>query len=220
MTAQFVTRTHETSNIYTFSFRMEQDISFIAGQFLELIIDHENPDSRGIQRWFTISSSPNMLPLLNVTVRISKRPSSFKQSLFTLKQGDTVQIKDVMGDFVLPKNIQKPLAFMVYGIGVTPLGSMLRQLHDTNETRDIQIMYGLKEQTDRLWPDLLPVNTHYFESAAETMTYDQALHIIPDLPNRMLYVSGPESFVEKMLSDARKKNHPEHRLVGDFFHNY
>lgn len=221
MTVQYDSRIHESANIYTFVFRVQEPLSFIAGQFLELVMDHPNPDERGTRRWFTISSSPQLLPEVRITTRIPIRPSSFKQALMQLEPGDTVQITDIMGDFVLPKNTQKPLAFIVQGIGVTPLGSILSDPDTQGQSRDMRIIYSASVEDDYIWRDMLPHTTIFHKAArSEPLTYTKAQSIIPDLRDRILYVSGSEHFVERMLAEARKKDHPEHRLVGDFFHNY
>lgn len=220
MTATYVSRTQETATITTFTFLIAEQLSFIAGQFLEMAIEHARPDDRGTRRWFTISSSPETLPYLTITVRIPEQPSSFKRALLALTPGSTVTIRDVMGDFVLPKNTSKPLAFITYGIGITPVGSMLRYLTDRSETRDLAIIYAGREQTDFLWQNLLPQRTQYIEAKPEEITYAHARMLIPDLENRTVYVSGAERFVEVLLTEARKQNHPEHKLVGDYFHNY
>lgn len=43
------------------SFRLQPDVPFDwqAGQFLHYTLPHENPDDRGIRRWFTIASAPH-----------------------------------------------------------------------------------------------------------------------------------------------------------------
>ncbi len=46
-------------NIKTFWWKPERPVRYTAGQFIELMLPHENSDKRGSKRWFTLSSSPS-----------------------------------------------------------------------------------------------------------------------------------------------------------------
>src|SRR4051812_34213512 len=118
----------EAANITTFFFRPEKPVQYTAGQFTELYLPHNNPDKRGIKRWFTISSSPSE-ELLSITTKFTpEKGSSFKETLRKLVPGTEVHLEEPMGDFVLPKLIQTPLIFVAGGIGITPFHSILEWL--------------------------------------------------------------------------------------------
>jgi ferredoxin-NADP reductase len=71
-------------NIQTFWFKPDKPVRYVAGQFIELTLPHDNPDKRGIKRWFTLSSSPTE-PLISITTKHAENiVSSFKQNLFNL----------------------------------------------------------------------------------------------------------------------------------------
>ncbi len=48
------------------------------------------------------------------------------------------------GDFTLPKNKKKKFMFIAGGIGITPFRSMVKYLKDTNDTRDIALLYSVR----------------------------------------------------------------------------
>ena len=125
-----------TADVYTFWFTPNKPLDYTAGQFTELTLPHEAADSRGIKRWFTLSSSPTE-QLLGITTKLAEQPSSFMKSLFSLQPGDVVNFSAAMGDFVLPINKTIPLLFVVGGIGVTPLRSMMQWLKDSNQKSQI-----------------------------------------------------------------------------------
>ena len=144
----------DAPQILTFYFKTEQPLRYTAGQFIELTIPHDKPDSRGIKRWFTLSSSPTQ-SLVAITTKFAvENGSSYKLALHNLKPGTQLTVSDPMGDFVLPKLIQTPLVFVAGGIGITPFVSMLQWLIDTGETRPIKMMLGVRTENEIVFEDL------------------------------------------------------------------
>src|SRR5689334_9369093 len=88
----------EAPDITSFYFIPEHPLRYVAGQFIELMLPHNNPDERGIKHWFTLSSAPGH-EQVSITTRHAEKPSTFKQTLWKLKPGDTVVMSEPMGDF-------------------------------------------------------------------------------------------------------------------------
>src|ERR1035438_226526 len=87
---------NDSKTINSFWFDPERPLDYIAGQFIEMTIEHDEPDDRGIKRWFTVSSSPCDAPLISITTKFSDPSSSFKKALHGLKKADQVTISDPM----------------------------------------------------------------------------------------------------------------------------
>ena len=67
--------------IYSFTFQNSENLRWEAGQFLQIVLPHKNPDDRGIKRFFTISSAPYEKVVM-ITTRIDvKNSSTFKKAL-------------------------------------------------------------------------------------------------------------------------------------------
>src|SRR3989344_3409331 len=132
------TETHR-NGYFTIYFRPSQKFQYSAGQFIELIIDHKNPDSRGTRRWFTLSSAPHE-PVLAVTTKTGPCLSTFKQALLRLNKDDEVEISQAMGDFVLPRSTTIPVLFIAGGIGITPIHSILKSHAHSTEDRHISLI--------------------------------------------------------------------------------
>lgn len=98
---EFIGRNHVAADIWQLHFKKPRGFIFTAGQYLEVTVDDPNPDERGNQRWFTISASPTQADII-ITTRLVEQHSEFKDDLFGLKPGDTLDAKGPMGDFVLP----------------------------------------------------------------------------------------------------------------------
>jgi ferredoxin-NADP reductase len=218
------------SNIYTFLFQPKTKVRYVAGQFIELKIPHDNPDERGDKHWFTLSSSPTD-ELLSITTKIIDRSSSFKRVLSQLKSGTELEMAAPMGDFVLPKDKSIPLLFVAGGIGCTPYHSIIKFLQDTNENRDIQLLYAanrLDEVAFRDTFDKLGDNFQIMLSDPPTGWDDMAgrlnaqtiLKTAKNTDKRHIYLSGPEPMVETLSEDIKKAGFSAQRLHTDFFPGY
>jgi ferredoxin-NADP reductase len=209
---------------YTFWFEPNQPIEYTAGQFIELFIPHD-ADERGTHRWFTLSSSPTE-KLLAITTRKATRPSTFKKLLFALQPGETIQMSQAMGDFVLPMQKSVPIIFLIRGIGITPVRSILTCVQDNHEKRSISVVYSARQSNDYMFMDLLN------DTVTKTDTYENSRNDDPDeptqvvindmkkAPNTQLYVSGPEQFVEKAYKQLRDAGIKNTAIVTDYFHGY
>lgn len=223
---KFLKKEKETDSIYTFWFATNKPIHFIAGQYFELYLPHEKPDNRGEKRWFTISSSPTDKNI-SITTRISSKSSTFKQNLLNLKKGSLYKMAPPMGDFVLPKNSNKPLLFVAGGIGCTPFHSMLSYLKKSNQKRDIKMLYAVKNDKDIIWKDLFKKNTtelsmfvsNPLRTKNSKLTSNDILKHAND-KNRLIYLSGPEPMVEEINDELIASGIREQDINTDFFAGY
>ena len=63
--------------------------------------------------------------------------------------------RELAGDFTLPRNPRKPLAFVAGGIGITPFRSMLKYLSDRGEKRDIVLLFSSSREDQVAFQDVL-----------------------------------------------------------------
>lgn len=209
-----------TADIKMLWFKPEKPIRYIAGQFTELKLPHEGVDERGDKRWFTLSSSPSE-PLLAITTRNSHdKASSFKKQLFSLKPGVELNFAEPMGDFVLPKDRTIPLVFVAGGIGITPMRSMIKWLIDTNDKRDIRLLYGVRHESDAVFVHLFKEYGVTVQVTAEHLTADRIGSFADKLPGKLIFLSGPEPMTETLVKDLQNLGISNKRLVTDYFPGY
>lgn len=218
-------------NIRTFRFKPEVPVRYTAGQFTEIHIPHANPDDRGIKRWFTLSSSPTE-ELLSITTKFaSHQGSTFKRALSQLKPGTQLKLADPMGDFVLPKDKTIPLVFVAGGMGITPMRSMVKYLHDTQEQRDIHLIYAVTEEDELAFVPLFKAYNLKFTPVVKTpppdysgqtgsLSVDRILELAPDNGRSLIYLSGPEPMIEAFFKEFPSKGVSADRLVTDYFPGY
>lgn len=206
-------------NIVSFYFQPETPIRYIAGQYIELHLPHDNPDDRRANRWFTLSSSPTE-ELLAITTRLHQRNSSFKNSLNNLQIGSVIrQAQLPMGDFVLPKDSKLPLIFIAGGIGITPYRSMCKYLLDTRQKRDITLIYAAKPD-ELVFSELIKNAGTKLIVPKSRLNSDLVLDYIGPISNQQIYISGPEKMVENLQHQLLRQNVRSSQLRTDFFHNY
>ncbi len=221
----------EAGNIWTFFFKPAKPIQYTAGQYIELTIDHDQPDDRGDHRWFTLSSSPNE-SLLSITTKFAaKDGSSFKTALKQLVSGTEVVMSDPMGDFVLPKLVQTPLIFVAGGIGITPFHSIFSWLAETHETRPIRFIYGVNNEDEIIFQTtmakagvhatiVVSQPTDAWGGERGKITAELVLGLQPPTDDSLIYISGPEAMVMSLAKDLRKSGIERRQIVSDEFTGY
>lgn len=222
----------ENYNIKTLWFRPERKIEYLAGQFIEMVLPHNNADSRGQKRWFTLSSSPSDNLISITTKNFGNKASTFKKKLFSLKQGDTVNIVEPMGDFVLPIDSMIPLVFIAGGIGLTPYHSMVKWLTDSSEKRQLQIILAFNQPHDIVFDYFFRSYTNDLKIVVSNPDSDwngetgklSAEKIFEltggDINDKKIYVSGPEPMVENLEKGLLEHGVTKNNLVLDFFPGY
>ena len=212
---------HLIDNIWAFRFTPSKPLVWIAGQFIRIELPHDNPDSEGTKRWFTVSSAPYE-NIIQITTRVTD--STFKQALSKLPIGGTVPIIETPdGDFVWLDS-DKPLVFVAGGIGVTPFRSILKQRFHDGLPLNATLVYGnrtpdavFQEELDEYANKDSAFSVHY---VAGRLDQPKLVELIPNLYASLVYVSGPEPMVESLGDQLRAAGLPDAQLKQDFFPNY
>ncbi len=223
------------SGMYEFIFSSYQKLPFLPGQYLEWTLPHKKADIRGNRRYFTIASSPTEQKI-KLGVRIQEKDSSsFKKALQDMKSGDTMAASQLAGDFTLNENPSKKLAFIAGGIGVTPFRSMIRDMLDTKQKRDVVFLYTVPHPNELAYRDIFEkagkeIGMKYYyivtrpENAPADWTgkkgrIDEAMikEVAPDYMERIFYLSGPNAMVETYKQLLKKLGVPSRNIKTDFF---
>lgn len=212
------------NDVKEFVFKQPPDFAWKAGQYMHYVLPHD-ADDRGVERWFTISSAPSEKEV-RITTRINgDRSSSFKTQLQGIKPGDTIESDGPDGDFVIHDPSRNYL-FVVGGIGITPIRSMLVEaaakglklsatLLYANRSQDIPFREELDEMADSN-PNL---KTHYIvdPDRLDEAKLSQAIKAIED---PLVYISGPEPMVKSLASQLKALGIDDQNLKLDDFPGY
>ena len=203
-----------------FAFAKPADFVFEAGQYVAMMLSNLiAPDTRAGVRSLSISSAPCEEDLY-FTMR--RGDSGFKQTMFALKPGDTVTATKAIGHFTLSHAADGlPIVFLVGGIGVTPVRSILKQAEHDQSTRAFTVLYSNRFAKDAAFheelknlalPHLRYVGTLSQETTPCAETNEERGYIcesmlrkyVPDVTGVWYYLVGAPAFIEameKMLTD-------------------
>lgn len=221
-------------DIMDFAFVPTAKVSFTPGQYLECTLKHEQADSRGNRRYFTIASSPTE-NIIRLGVRFYPKGSSYKRALLSLGTRGSILGTQIAGDFTLPADPKRKLVFIAGGIGITPYRSMLKYLIDTHERRDIVVLYANKSATDVVYRDVLTdaeakVGAKVVYTLTDTANVprtwtglvgridEQMIQsVVPDCRERTFYLSGPPAMVHAHETTLRRLGVSRRQIKKDSF---
>ncbi|HLD25453.1 MAG TPA: oxidoreductase [Candidatus Andersenbacteria bacterium] len=221
---RFVLKRNEvlSPSIKSWWFAPQRPFAFQPGQFLEYTLGGL-ADARGQRRYFTIASSPTEREVL-LTSRVSHPGSVFKQRLTDLPVGGQIIAGSVSGDFVLPKDAAKKLAFIAGGIGVTPFRSMAKYTLDVGERRDVVLLYGARAEEDFVFQDVFAqaqqVGWRIVYQAGSPIDERLIRTHVPDFGARMFYVSGSTAMVQAVTQALRRAGVAWRQIKRDDFPGY
>jgi glycine betaine catabolism B len=228
------TKSKIAPDIYHFRFAADQKLPFVPGQYLEWTLSHKHPDTRGNRRYFTIASSPTENDFM-IGVKISPDSSSFKKALLNMNEGEKLFASHLAGDFTLRPNANEKLVFIAGGIGITPFRSIIKHLLDTNQKRDIILLFACAKKEEFVYEDIFTAAEKAFgmktvyvitrpENAPENwagetgrITDEMIIKVVPDYKKRVYYISGPNAMVEGYKSLLTTLAIPKKQLVTDYF---
>ncbi|HEY8998984.1 MAG TPA: hypothetical protein VIM53_01560 [Candidatus Saccharimonadales bacterium] len=220
-----------TPRLKTFWFEPEGTLRFEAGQYVEVTVPHDNADDRGPTRWMSLVNAPGE-KLLGILCAFPENCSTYKRALLALKPGDVVTFGEPIGDFVLPKSASVPMAFVIGGVGIAPVRSIVEELHAHGESRPLQLIYSVSApnevafaSTFQKYPtlDYMPIVTHPPENwngLSGRLTAERALELIGQTAGKIIYLCGPQSLIEPLFYDMLRLGVPRAQLVLDYFPGY
>lgn len=219
-------------DVYEYVFAPDRPFSFLPGQYLEWTLPHKHSDNRGNRRYFTIASAPGE-DTVNLGVKFYEPKSSFKRELYAMEARGRVSVSHLAGDFTLPKNPHKKVAFIAGGIGITPFRSMIQHLVGTGDRRSAVLLYANRSLEDVAYKDVfdhaereiglktvyafsretnLPPGAHAGKIDAELIA-----RAVPDYAERLFYISGPNAMVEAAKKTLSAMGVSRWNIKTDYF---
>lgn len=223
-----------------FVFTPGRKFKYQAGQYMEWTLPHDQPDNRGSRRYFTLASSPTE-DTLRLGIKFYTESSSFKQAMWAMGRRTPIAAGSLGGDFVLPRDKSRKLAFIAGGIGITPFRSMLKYLVDSGDKRVVTLLYGENDPANLAYHDVLhdawqnlgakivyslPADSQPAAGLpghvrpSRRITARLIAQEVPDYQERLFYVSGPQPMVQATKDNLHSLGVPAHNIKTDFFPGY
>lgn len=215
----------ETLDVVSFIFKPEEPATWKAGQFFHYVLHHRPTDERGSDRWFTISAAPYE-DHVQITTRFTpEKSSTFKNALKYLKEGDTIEISDLDGDFTL-EDISKNYVFIAGGIGITPFRSILKQLEHEGKKIKATLLYAnrdenivFKKELEEIAAQNPDFSIHYIISP-EHIDEEKIKSLVSNLTDSIFYISGPEPMVDGLGNTLKTMGILDNNIKQDWFPGY
>ncbi len=201
-------------------------LQFLAGQYVDILL----PD--GKRRAFSIASAPSQSDFLELHVK-HVAGGGFTGHVF-----DGMQIKEILrlqgplGTFFVRRDSSRPIIMMGGGTGFAPLKSMIEELIEAEDTRPIELFWGVSQATDLYASEMIrgwqkkrenlsfyPVLTDPDSNwKGETgFVHEAVTRRHPDLKPYDIYMSGPPAMVHSARLAFLKAGTTEDHLFYDSF---
>lgn len=204
-----------------------------AGQWVYLEIS--NPDGKPWARSaYSIANSAIEVMETGIVELAIKRAGTFTERVFTLQEGDAVNLQGPFGAFVFDQDAPRSI-FLAGGIGITPLRSMIREAlrcgyggqlfllyscRAQEELAYVEELQALDQQSDRF--RFLPICTREEEGSQwgglrGHITNDLLDQEIPSFEGAVCYLCGPLNFMEAMKKVLQEKGVPKGNIRMERF---
>lgn len=196
-----------------FHFSKPCGFKFRAGQFADFtLINPPETGEKGNVRGFSLAHAP-FEPDLVVATRM--RDTAFKRVLTHLPIGSEVTLDAPVGNFILHTTETTPAVFIIGGIGVTPVRSMVAQaIHDKTD-HQLTLLHAsrtplelpfrkyferLGEKNSNFTYVAVATNSAPNDWTGERGRIREAMvkKYVPILSRPLYYLSGPKGMVEAM----------------------
>jgi ferredoxin-NADP reductase len=212
-----------------------RELDFEPGQYFFVTLpDVGHHDEKGLRRHITVVTSPNERGVLGLCTRL--RDTAFKRSLVELPIGTEVEVEQPKGDFVLPKDTDRPYVFIAGGIGITVFRCMLRYIAEEGLPHRVTLVYSNRDRESAAFldelsglerdnPNLQLVLTMTDDPGwdGEKRRIDADLlrhHLDTDLGSFTHLIAGPPGMVEAIDKTLRDAGVPESQIRPERFSGY
>lgn len=205
--------------VIEFTLEKPPGFSFRAGQFVMFQVPlAENPaDVQG--RAFSIASAPSEPGLLFVA-KIKEGGRAGRWISESLRPGETVTFQGPLGTFLLDERSPKPILFLATCSGVAPFRSQITEALSRGDPRRMDLIFCVRREEELFWlqefqaiaarhgtvrfhPTISQPSPSWHGHAGRVQAI--AGDLIPDLPDRALYLCGNPEMVRAVENLALKE---------------
>ncbi|MER1968231.1 FAD-dependent oxidoreductase [Castellaniella sp. GW247-6E4] len=211
-----------------FTIEKPHGFEYRAGQYGDLVL----PPSTGLdesnnKHGFSFVSAP-----FEDTLRMATRmreTSRYKQAAARVPEGTMVKLLALWGDFTLQKNERIPAVFLIGGIGITPVRSIIAQATHDKTQHEITLIYSNRAPAQAAYAEelarLAEINAHFtfvpvYSDTDGFVNADTVRRHVPDVNAPRYYLAGPESMVKAMRAVLMQLNVDEDNIKTEEFEGY
>lgn len=223
LAARVVEIIDETADTRTFVLRVGGSWpGHLAGQYIPV---EAEIDGVRVRRCYSISSGASRPGATRIAITVKRMPGG-KMSTWLhhhVRRGDTLQIGEPAGDFVVGAG--RPLLLVGGGSGMTPIIAIVRDLLARGELKTssgaarVVVVHAARSDTDAIFAaDLAAIESRApgLYVLAHRDTHDGRLdaaalaRLVPDLRRREVFVCGPAGLMDLVTEAATAAGAPVH----------
>ena len=226
-------RIARTKDVESFRWMASEKLLFAPGQFVQVVFDEAARGNKELNKYLSFSSSPAR-DYIEFTKRLST--SAFSNRLRALKPGDELLLKAPMGTCVFEERLKR-IAFLIGGIGITPVISIIGYIMEKELDTDICLVYSNRTDEDIAfkheldsWQGANP-NLHISYLVTDCAPKDRTCTFgtintelvksrVCDLAARTFFIFGPPRMVGAMQQVCRELGCSGERVKTENFVGY
>ena len=208
-----------------------EGIEFQAGQYINLEIPGLDQP-----RAFSIASRPSERNEIELNVRRVEGGAGTAYLHEQLKPGDGLSFTAPLGRFFIRKSAPEPIIFLAGGSGLSSPKSMILDLLDAHDEREITLLYGARSEAELYYADLFGelaeryANFEYLAALSEAEdddAWDGPHCFVYELAERKFdgkfsdhkaYLCGPPPMVDACITSLMQgRLFEEHIFMENFF---
>lgn len=188
-----------------FTLEKPKGFEYRAGQYGDLVLPALGGDGEDFEKHgFSFASAPYE-PTLRMATRMRDTP--FKRAAREVPVGKTVELLALWGDFTLHKNPAVPAVFVIGGIGITPVRSIIAEATHQKLAHQLTLIYANRTRALAAYTEDLEgyakANPNFtfvpvYTKAAGHVTASTIREHVRDTATPKYYLSGPEGMVKAM----------------------
>jgi CDP-4-dehydro-6-deoxyglucose reductase len=206
-----------------------QRLQFLAGQYVDVLL------AGGKRRAFSIASCPSLEDEIELHIR-HVEGGDFTGFVFDkLKERDILRLEGPLGNFFVRNDQpERPMIMLGGGTGFAPLKSMIENLIEQGDGREIHLYWGARTR-EELYLDELPArwardhkHIHFRRAILDPnsspavngftgFVHEAVVADFPDLSAYDIYMSGPPAMIDTARQAFIRCGIDELRLFYDSF---
>ena len=230
MPARVVEKTHLTPNVMRLWLKLPaaRRLQFLAGQYVDVLL------SGGKRRAFSIASSPAHEDAIELHIRHVEGGDFTGYVFDSLEERSIIRLEGPLGNFFVRNDLPKrPMIMIGGGTGFAPFKSMIEDLLERGDKRQIQLYWGARAYADLYLNDLPAqwaaehAHIHYRRALSEDgdsgidcfkgLVHDAVLADHADLSGYDVYIAGPPAMIDAAKPAFDKAGLDQDRLYYDSF---
>lgn len=144
---------------------------FQPGQYVIMHVPNRQ-DGKIVRRSYSISTPPSERRHFEVCVR-AVAGGHASNYVHRLRPGRKLQVEGPFGDFVLDESSKRDILMIATGTGISPIRSMLTHLLYFRSDRRVRLLFGLRNEADLFYTDLLRGLSAHYPSFEALITLSQ-----------------------------------------------